>query len=390
MSQHDLTIANQGFPAFRADLNDALQALGSCQSGTSAPSPTFANQLWYDTTNNILKIRNEDNDAWISVLTLDQTTDAVTAIGSLTLSDIVSLTGSQTLTNKTLTNPTINGFTGNTAVVNIGSGQIYKDTSGNVGIGTSSPSQKLQLESASDLTLQITKTGVASFGITNNGAAGAVLNVESVPMIFKTSNTERMRLTSSGALAFGGASNYGSSGQVLTSAGSGSVPVWATASGLSAGTAVSASGTSVDFTGIPSSAKRVTVILNAISTNGGSNLRFQVGSGSMSTSNYSGATIGVTSGQGTSGTNAQNGLSGLDTYVYSQNSSYAFFGTVVWTLVSSNTWTCVATIATSQSTSIGFFGGSSPALGGALDRIRLTTANGTDSFDAGTINIFYE
>ena len=81
MSQHDLNIANQGFPAFRADLNDALVALGSTNSGATAPTTPYANQLWYDTANNILKIRNEDNDAWISLLTLDQVADAVSAIG---------------------------------------------------------------------------------------------------------------------------------------------------------------------------------------------------------------------------------------------------------------------------------------------------------------------
>lgn len=75
MSQHDLDIANQGFPATRADLNNALQALGSSNSGATAPSTTYANQLWYDTANNIIKIRNEDNDAWISLFTLDQTND---------------------------------------------------------------------------------------------------------------------------------------------------------------------------------------------------------------------------------------------------------------------------------------------------------------------------
>ena len=56
MSQNDLSIANQGFASFRSDLNSALQALGSTNSGTSAPSTTYANQLFYDTTNNILKI----------------------------------------------------------------------------------------------------------------------------------------------------------------------------------------------------------------------------------------------------------------------------------------------------------------------------------------------
>jgi hypothetical protein len=73
MAQHDMNIANQGFPATRADLNNALQALASNSSGTSAPSTTFANQWWYDTTNNKLYIRNEANNAWIQVAVLDQT-----------------------------------------------------------------------------------------------------------------------------------------------------------------------------------------------------------------------------------------------------------------------------------------------------------------------------
>ena len=67
MSQHDFNIANQGFPAFRSDLNDALLAVRSTNSGTTAPSPTVAGMLWYDTTNNILKRRNTANSAWIDV-----------------------------------------------------------------------------------------------------------------------------------------------------------------------------------------------------------------------------------------------------------------------------------------------------------------------------------
>lgn len=95
MSQHDLNIANQGFPAFRADLNDALVALGSTNSGATAPTTPYANQLWYDTANNILKIRNEDNDAWISIVTLDQVADSTTQIGSVTLANLATIAASQ-------------------------------------------------------------------------------------------------------------------------------------------------------------------------------------------------------------------------------------------------------------------------------------------------------
>jgi hypothetical protein len=65
MSQNDFNLANQGFPSFRSDLNSALQALASNSAGTTAPSTTYANQWWFDTTANILKFRNEANDAWI-------------------------------------------------------------------------------------------------------------------------------------------------------------------------------------------------------------------------------------------------------------------------------------------------------------------------------------
>ena len=77
MSQHDMNIANQSFPNTRGDINNALAALVSQSSGASAPSTTFANQMWYDTTNNFLKMRNEADDAWITIAYLDQTSDEV-------------------------------------------------------------------------------------------------------------------------------------------------------------------------------------------------------------------------------------------------------------------------------------------------------------------------
>jgi hypothetical protein len=98
MSQHDMNIANQGFPAFRADLNNALAALASTSAADTEPSTTFANQLWMDTDNNILKVRNEDDDAWISLATFDQTTDTVTYIDSVELAKVIVSDAAQTFT----------------------------------------------------------------------------------------------------------------------------------------------------------------------------------------------------------------------------------------------------------------------------------------------------
>ena len=80
MANHDYNIANQTAPNFRADLNNALLAIVSTNSGSSAPSTTFANQLWYDTTNNKLMMRNEADNAWITVLESDQTNNRVNLI----------------------------------------------------------------------------------------------------------------------------------------------------------------------------------------------------------------------------------------------------------------------------------------------------------------------
>ena len=65
MSQHDYDIADQPGSSFRADLNNALGAIVSQNSGTSAPSTTYAYMLWADTTNNVLKQRNAADSAWI-------------------------------------------------------------------------------------------------------------------------------------------------------------------------------------------------------------------------------------------------------------------------------------------------------------------------------------
>ena len=71
MSQHDFNIDNQSFPATRTDINNAILAIVSNSSGDTEPSTTYANQWWYETDTNILKIRNEANSGWVDVITLD-------------------------------------------------------------------------------------------------------------------------------------------------------------------------------------------------------------------------------------------------------------------------------------------------------------------------------
>ena len=75
MATHDYVIDNQSSATARADINNVLQAILTNNSGSSAPSTTAANMLWYDTSNNELKMRDEADSGWIVIAYLDQTND---------------------------------------------------------------------------------------------------------------------------------------------------------------------------------------------------------------------------------------------------------------------------------------------------------------------------
>jgi hypothetical protein len=83
MATFNYVIGNETAPKFRADLNNALLAIVSNNSNATAPTVTYANMMWYDTAANILYMRNEDNDAWIALGTLDQTADTFAAAVAL-------------------------------------------------------------------------------------------------------------------------------------------------------------------------------------------------------------------------------------------------------------------------------------------------------------------
>ena len=253
MSQHDFNIANQSFPATRTDLNNALQALASNSSGDAEPSTTFANQWWYETDTNTLKLRNEANNAWLSFATVDQSTAAWTLAHSINISSnssvapvVFTITDTDNAVASDQVLGGINFETSDTtnagvsaqieAVYENASGAtaidfrtgyagalvdtMHLDFVGRVGIGTVLPSSVLHLK-AIDPTLIIedsnngtggtsyrphtefwaSGTRVGSVGMTTSNDLEIIAdNYNSASINFDTGGTERLRIDSSGHL----------------------------------------------------------------------------------------------------------------------------------------------------------------------------------------------
>jgi hypothetical protein len=164
------------------------------------------------------------------------------------------------------------------------------------------------------------------------------------------------------------------------------VNVTGTLAPIVSGTAVaSTSGTSIDFTDIPSWVKRITVMLSGVSTNGASPIICRIGSGgSVSTSGYVGNRATITNASSVSIIDVSTAL-----HISSSPTTAAqCAATVVWLKVTGNTW--VGTSSSRDAGTVTSTCNSTLDLAGALDIVRVTTNNGTDTFDAGTINILYE
>ena len=212
MAQHDYVIANQGFPAFRTDLNNALSAIVSNNSGSSTPSTTYAYQLWYDTSSNTWKMRNADNDAWISLATFDQSADTVNFIDSTTGVNGISTSASATVL--TLANGSVAlnpaGFVSlGGAATQDGELRFLEDTDA----GSNYIALKGQAVSSNVTFLLPAADGSNGQALTTNGSG--TLSFSSVTTSAGGSD-KQIQFNNSGA--FGGIT-MGSNGQVLTSNG---------------------------------------------------------------------------------------------------------------------------------------------------------------------------
>lgn len=149
----------------------------------------------------------------------------------------------------------------------------------------------------------------------------------------------------------------------------------------------STSGTSIDFTSIPSWVKRITITWAGVSTNGASNPLIQIGkSAGVETSGYLGASYGVTSGVAAAISNYTTGF-GVN-LAPGANLAHGVIEIVLMD-AATNLWACSGTLSLSNGPNMLGLAGTK-ALSGTLDRVRITTVGGADTFDAGTIGLLYE
>jgi len=169
---------------------------------------------------------------------------------------------------------------------------------------------------------------------------------------------------------------------------------WSSTAKIVRGTSqATTSGTAVGFTGLPSWVKRVTLLLNEVSTNGTTGLMAQIGSGSYTTSGYSNgytmfAPASGASAVGGAGTATGFAIGGLATVASTLSA------VLILNNITGNVWSYFSIAGrsggtTAQNGQQAFF--YAPiTLGGALDRIQITSIATTETFDAGSVNIFYE
>ena len=200
MAQHDYVIDNSTGANVRADINSALQAIVTNNSGSSAPSTTYALQSFANTTDSMLQLRNSANNAFVNLRKFD---------GTLPLPD-----GSASSPSLFFDDDTNTGiFSGSADEFNIATGGTERfviNSSGNCGIGTLSPVRDLEVKGASGDPVHFKLEGDPSdyarimFADGTDDNIGEIrYNFGSDFMSFNANAAERMRIDSSGDVLIG-------------------------------------------------------------------------------------------------------------------------------------------------------------------------------------------
>jgi hypothetical protein len=206
-------------------------------------------------------------------------------------------------------------------------------------------------------------------------------------MALGTNNTTRLQIGSAGQFGIGGAT-YGTSGQVLTSGGASAAPTWATVSaGFTLATPVSASGSSVTFSGIPAGVKQVNVMFNSVLTSSNATIFMKLGtSGGLGASGYKMVRTRFTNGSTASNQDRTTFIEITGDVASTPTVS----GLIIFTLqdATNNYWTFAGNLSHSENAWSWFISGSSNLISGlALTQLQIYPAAGT--FSSGTLNISY-
>lgn len=285
---------------------------------------------------------------------------------------------------------TVTNLTG-TASINI---------NGSVGATTASTGAFTTVSASGAITSTVT-TGTAPFTVAsttqvanlNAATAGTAGNVTGTVAV-ANGGTGLTTTPANGALNIGNGTGFTrttltAGSNITITNGAGSITI-AASGGITSGTVVaSTSGTSIDFTSIPATVKRITVMLNQVSNSGTSNPIIQLGtSGGIQNTGYRGLAAYIT---GSGAQTATQITTGLVIWNFNNSSGSIGQGSLILTLLdaANGIWTMQSCTARSDTNWVNYAAGSK-TLSGTLDRVRITTANGTDTFTAGSINILYE
>lgn len=288
------------------------------------------------------------------------------------------------------------------------------DNAGQLGVGTASPTQKVDISGGN---LAFTSTAGTPYATVTPGASLTDVAANGArALTLSTNGSERVRITDAGLVGIGKTPSAGVEldvmGEIVTSTSltattsviTDTISERTAAAGvtidgvlckdsqvaaanrvITAATAqASTSGTSIDFTGIPSWVKRVTVMFNSVSTNGTSSIQIQLIATTVVTTGYNSVATSMNAA-----TLATNGATSGFLTILLGAAGDVNSGSAIISNVTGNVWvyqSCTSAFAANRSA----VGGGGVTLASTLTGVRITTVGGTDTFDLGSINILYE
>lgn len=344
----EIQIQNQAGLPFRQKMNLMLSALNTCFAGTSAPTVTEAYMNWLDTSvsPNVLKRRNAADTAF-ETHPLQSLADAALPRSGGIMTGLLSFAAGVSISSSATVN--LSTATGNTVHI-----------TGTTGINSWVMNPGQTMDVIFDGVLLLTHNSAA-----NNLPGGANIT---------TTAGDRSRFFYDGTTVF-----------CLNYTRADGTQVAGPRMQLTASVATT-SGTAINFTDIPSWAKKISILFVGNSLSATASLLVQIGtSGGVESTGY--ISNSVTTAQAATGASAGGASNGF--VIRMATASAVLYGDMELKLASGNTWVSRHEVIVDSSTADAH-GGGGKTLAGVLDRVRVTTTNGTDTFDAGSISLLIE